>query len=168
MFNDIVIDIDGNITVILLLLDLSAAFDTVDHSILLNRWVNHFGICSSAYVWFQSCLRDRFHFVSTWGAQSATCPLLCRVPQRPVLGSMLYLLYTTLQGDIVRRYNMGFHCCADDTQFYDMANPVLGKSLCSDWFFLGQDFAVWTSEAGKFKICNQNGKKNCEYCHSSR
>ena len=59
-----------------------------------------------------------------------------------------------------------------------MANPVLGKSLCSDWFFLGQDFAVRTvsmetdrfhgngpigvflfwSEAGKFKICNQNSE----------
>ena len=64
---------------------------------------------------------------------------------------------------------------------YYMANPVLGKSLCSDWFFLGQDFAVRTvsmentrvflfwSEAGKFKICNQNSKKkNCEYCHSSQ
>ena len=57
-----------------------------------------------------------------------------------------------------------------------MANPVLGKSLCSDWFFLGQDFAVrptrvflFWSEAGKFKICNQNSeKKNCEYCHSSQ
>ena len=56
---------------------------------------------------------------------------------------------------------------------YYMANPVLGKSLCSDWFFLGQDFAVRTvsmetvqsvffcfwSEAGKFKICNQNSEK---------
>ena len=63
-----------------------------------------------------------------------------------------------------------------------MANPVLGKSLCSDWFFLGQDFAVWTvsmesvqsvfflfwSKAGKFKICNQDSKKKkCENCHSS-
>ena len=47
-----------------------------------------------------------------------------------------------------------------------MANPVLGKSLSSDWFFLGQDFAVrptrvflFWSEAGKFKICNQNSEK---------
>ena len=53
-----------------------------------------------------------------------------------------------------------------------MANPVLGKALCSDWFFLGQDFAVRTismetvhlcilfwSKAGKFKICNQNSEK---------
>ena len=64
-----------------------------------------------------------------------------------------------------------------------MAKPVLGKSQRSDWFFLGRDFTVgpfpWKrsnrvflfwSEAGKFKICNQNSeaKKNCEYCHSSQ
>ena len=64
--------------------------------------------------------------------------------------------------------------------FYYMANPVLGKSLCSDLFFLGQDFAVRTVsmktvqsvyfcfEAGKFKICNKDSeKKKCENCHSS-
>jgi len=57
--------------------------------------------------------------------------------------------------------------------FYYMANPVLGKYLCSDWFFLGQDFAVRTismetvqsmyflfwSKAGKFNICNQYSEK---------
>ena len=62
-----------------------------------------------------------------------------------------------------------------------MANPVLGKSLCSDSFFLGQDFAVrivsmetvqsrvflFWSEAGKFNICNQDSQKKCENCHSS-
>ena len=53
--------------------------------------------------------------------------------------------------------------------YYYMANPVLGKSLCSDWFFLGQDFAVsmetvqsvyfFWSKANKFKICNQDSEK---------
>ena len=64
LFNDIVIDTDRNRTVILLLLDLSAAFDTVDHSLLLNRVANRFGICGSALAWFESYLRDRFHIVS--------------------------------------------------------------------------------------------------------
>ena len=60
---------------------------------------------------------------------------------------------------------------ASNKTSYYMANPVLGKSLCSDWFFLGQDFAVrfygngpirvflFWSEACKFKICNQNSEK---------
>ena len=60
-----------------------------------------------------------------------------------------------------------------DVLYYYMAKPFLGKSLCSDWFFLRQDFAVqilFWSEAGKFKICNQNSeeKKATEYCHSSQ
>ena len=81
VFNDIVIDIDRNRTFILLLLDLSAAFDTVDHFLLLNRLGNRFGICGSALAWFKSCLSDRFHLVSIRVARSATRPLSCGVPQ---------------------------------------------------------------------------------------
>ena len=117
VFNDIVIDIDRGRTVILLLLDLSAAFDTVDHLILLNRLGNRFGICGSALAWFKSYLSDRFHLVGIRGARSATRPLSCGVPQESVLGP-IYLLYTSPLGDIVRRYNMGFHFYADDTKLY--------------------------------------------------
>ena len=61
---------------------------------------------------------------------------------------------------------------------YYMANPVLGKSLCSDWFFLGQDFAVRTvsmvqsvyflfgAKPANSKFATKTAKK-CEYCHSS-
>ena len=66
--------------------------------------------------------------------------------------------------------------------YYSMANPVLGKSLCSDWFFLGQDFAVWTVsmemvqpmyfcfgvKPANSKFATKTAKKNCEYCHSSQ
>ena len=69
----------------LLLLDLSAAFDTIDHLIFLNRLANRFGICGSALAWFESYLRDRLHFVSIRCARSAT-RLSCGVPQRSVLG----------------------------------------------------------------------------------
>ena len=118
VFNDIVIDIDRNRTFILLLLDLSAAFDTVDHLILLNRLGNLFGICGSALAWFKSYLSDRFHVIGVRGARSATRPLSCGVPQGVVPGPCLYLLYTSLLGNIVRRYNMGFYLHADDTQLY--------------------------------------------------
>ena len=63
-----------------------------------------------------------------------------------------------------------------------MANPVLGKSLCSDWFFLGQDFAVRTvsmetvqsvyfwfgAKPANSKFATKIAKKTCEYCHSSQ
>ena len=65
---------------------------------------------------------------------------------------------------------------------YYMANPVLGKSLCSDWFFLGQDFAVWTvsmetvqpvyfcfgAKPVNLKFATKTAKETCEYCHSSQ
>ena len=68
VFNDIILDIDRNRNVILLLLDLSAAFDTVDHTILIERLANRFGLCDLALAWFKSYLSDRTHFVSIHGA----------------------------------------------------------------------------------------------------
>ena len=72
VFNDIILDVDRNRTVILLLLDLSAAFDTVDHTILIKRLANRFGLCDLALAWFKSYLSDRTHFVSIRGARSVT------------------------------------------------------------------------------------------------
>ena len=69
-----------------------------------------------------------------------------------------------------------------NSKYYYMANPVLGKSPCSDWLFLGQDFAVWIvsmkmvqpvhfcfgAKPANSKFATKTAKKNCEYCHSSQ
>ena len=68
--NDILKAVDNNRSVILLLLDLSAAFDTVDHSILLSRLQNRFGIRNTALNWFHSYLHSREQFVSVNGIES--------------------------------------------------------------------------------------------------
>ena len=80
VFSDIAIDIDSNRAVILLLLDLSAAFDMVNHSILLNRLAFRFGLRGTALAWFESYLSNKTHFVCIQGIRSATCSLSCSVP----------------------------------------------------------------------------------------
>ena len=97
VFNDIFIDIDRNRTVIfkLLLLDLSTAFDTVDHLILLNRLANRFGICGSALTWFESYLSGRFHFVSIRRARSATASIVMRSASGVRDGTNINCFYVT-------------------------------------------------------------------------
>ena len=113
----------------LLLLDLSAAFDTVDHSILLSRLSNSFGIAGAVYQWFQSYLSGRTQFVAVGNARSSCRHLTCGLPQGSVLGPMLYLIYTTPIGSILRRHNVGYHLYADDTQVY-LSFKSTGDFLC--------------------------------------
>lgn len=84
--DDILRTVDRVCTVVILLLDLSAAFDTVDHGILLHRRNTRFGIKGKVLAWFKSYLTDRSQFVSINGSNSFHSDLMFGVPQRSVLG----------------------------------------------------------------------------------
>ena len=129
--NDILRTIDNQGCAILLLLDLSAAFDTVDHAILLSRLSSRFGIKGAALQWFESYLEDRKQFVYIDDSKSTPRNLNCGVPQGSVLGPLLYLLYTSPIGDILGKYNIPFHLFADDIQMFVTFKPSINGDLQS-------------------------------------
>ena len=97
--------------VCLILLDLSAAFDTVDHTILLTFLRDYVGLEGLALNIFQSYLSDRTQCVSIDGVLSELSELICGVPQGSVLGPIEFCIYTIPLGAILRHYNINYHIC---------------------------------------------------------
>ena len=99
MHNDILTAINNRRTVILLLLDLSAAVDTVYHDFILFRLQERFGVTGKPFLWFPPYPYSRMHYVSVDDGASLKDALQCDVPQGSVSGPILYLLYTSPLSD---------------------------------------------------------------------
>ena len=91
--NDILSALDAGSSASLLMLDLSAAFDTIDHDILLSRLCNVYGITGNALDWFRSYLTGRIQRVVIEKAVSGDQELGFGVPQGSVLGTKIYCMY---------------------------------------------------------------------------
>ena len=116
--NDILRSLDRKNGTVLVLLDLSAAFDTIDHNTLFDLLEHRLCITGSALHWFKSYLTDRTQSVTIDGVSSRPVVLKYGVPQGSVLGPLLFTIYTLPLGDLLRQHGIAYHLYADDTQLY--------------------------------------------------
>ena len=113
--------LDNKLSAIGVFLDLSKAFDTIDHKILLQK-LDHYGIRGIALEWFSSYLSGRSQFVDFNGTSSRHMNLNCGVPQGSVVGSLLFIIYTNDLHNALK-----FSKCilfADDTTIFLTSNNV--------------------------------------------
>ena len=120
VMNDILLNMNKQHGTILALLDLSAAFDTFDHSILLNRLSSKLGLNGTALAWFRSYLSGRSQRVSVRRTVSDKFDLRYGVPQGSCLGPLLFTVYASALFDVVEKHLPTVHCYADDSQVYGL------------------------------------------------
>uniref|UniRef100_A0A8C6VQH7 Reverse transcriptase domain-containing protein n=1 Tax=Nothobranchius furzeri TaxID=105023 RepID=A0A8C6VQH7_NOTFU len=129
VLNNILLATDSGDFVVLVQLDLSAAFDTMDHSLLISQLQQSVRVRGVALDWFKSYLAERLFCVSLGGFTSSRSPLVCGVPQGSVLGSLLFSLYLLPLGSIFMKHGCSFHLYADDIQVYIPIKRGLPPSL---------------------------------------
>ncbi|KAK3109110.1 hypothetical protein FSP39_023289 [Pinctada imbricata] len=122
--HDVVVALDKGLCSVLIMLDLSAAFDVIDHGILFRRLEYSYGICGSALQWMKSYLDQRSQTIAIGSSFSESKELTIGVPQGSVLGPKIYCMFSKPISDICLRHSMRYHCYADDTQIYLVIEPL--------------------------------------------
>ena len=152
--NDMLNAIDNGNLSLLTLLDLSAAFDTIDHSILLERLQTYFGIDGLPLNWVKSYLSNRHQKVKIDNNLSNVLPILYGVPQGSVLGPLLFSMYIYPLTDVIDDHKLFYHVYADDTQMYGSSPSDQIDSLLDKISTSTDDINLWMS-ANKLKMNNE-------------
>ena len=121
--NDLLNMAKGSVTA-LTLLDLSAAFDTIDHTIFLDRLNIYYGISELALGWFISYLLGKPHSVKVCSTLSHPAELQLWVPQSSILGPILFSVYTNPNNSSIHsQSSINYNFYTDDTQLYITLSP---------------------------------------------
>lgn len=118
ILNDVYLAKERKKFTVLILIDLSAAFDTIDHSILFNLLENKLKIQNGALNWLKSFLTNRKQCTRIGNSNSPKTEIRYGVPQGTILGPKIFSLYMLPLYEIFKCRNVRFHSYADDTQFY--------------------------------------------------
>ena len=150
--NEIHLSLSKGLPTALVLLDLSAAFDTIDHDTLLSCLSSRFGFVGSALKWFRFYLQDHFQLVKIGSSLSNLFKLKFGVHQGSVLGPLLFSLYTTPLGQVIRKYTgVCYHFYVDDTQLFIYLSPDDSLKSFDCLKSCLNDIQVWMSE-NKLKL----------------
>ena len=161
IIDDVLVELNPNTYIIMTFLDFSAAFDTVDHNILINRLKNDYGIIDVALHWFKSYLSCRNYKVKINNTLSDSQSLDFGVPQGSILGPILYMLYVKEIEEIAKRHNVNVHIYADDVQLYapyDVSSDFANLKSCL------QEIKLWTGK----NYLKLNNKKTQLLCITSK
>jgi len=165
VLSDIMTTVDGGDVAALFLLDLSVAFDTVDHNILCRCLQTSVGLTGSVLRWFTTYLQGRPQYVRRSLMKSFVTMLVCGVPQGSVLGPILFLLYTADLIALIERHGFCPRLYADDSQVYGSCRPSaiadfqLRLSACID------DIASWI-RANRLQL--NTSKTDLLWCTTAR
>ena len=108
--------------------DLSAAFDTVHHGILLSVLENSFGVCDNALKWFDSYLSDKSFVVNVNGICSNTKRLTSSVLQGSILGPVLFNAYSSTFGNCITDTDTEILGYADDHGLHKSFDPRITQN----------------------------------------
>ena len=128
VINNIQKSVNEKKMVMLVLLDLSSAFDTIDQDILIFKLLHHFGISGTVLQWLQSYLKGRSFCVRIRNINGKQCLLIYGVPQGTVLGPLLFILYVHDIVSIGEKHGVLIDLYADDSQWYFSFSPLDERS----------------------------------------
>ena len=127
--NDVMFSLNSNKVVFVVLLDLSAAFDTIDHNILISRLSKRIGVKGAALNWFQSYIKGWSTQVDIAGELSDPILTQFGLPQGSVVGPVGFTIYILPVSEIARHHNVSYHVYADDIQLYIPFDPKVPGEL---------------------------------------
>jgi len=154
----------GQVT-LLGLLDLSAAFDTIDHGSLIERLRHRYGITGDVLGWMTTYLTGQTQAVYFNGEFSTTTVVTCGIPQGSVLGPLNFILYSADVLQVIAIHGFSVHGYADDLQIYDSGYPLQSASLISRLSKCVEDVNDWMA---RNRLCLNPSKTELIWLGSAR